>query len=120
MAEPQILNPAPGCRIVTDGTETILFAQPPEVLKGLLRENIKRFETLVLTDMREKSGALLNNLEFPLYFFLFFARGLAEKRKLNLVGHRDSHQPGHAPVAIHAARPNRRRTRPSGIPTRTR
>ena len=88
MAEPRVLNPAPGCRIVTDGTETILFAQPPEVLKGLLREKIDRFETLVLPDMREKSGALLNNLEFPLYFFLFFARGLAEKRRLNLVGHR--------------------------------
>ena len=90
MAEPQILTPAPGCRIVTDGSETILFAQPPEVLKGLLREKITRFETLVLTDVREKSGALLNNLEFPLYFFLFFAKGLAEKRRLNLVGNRDS------------------------------
>ena len=40
----------------------------------------------MLTDIREKDGALLNNLEFPLYFFLFIARGLAEKRKLNLVG----------------------------------
>jgi hypothetical protein len=90
MAEPQILTPAPGCRIVTNGSETVLIAQPPEVLKGLLREKITRFETLVLTDVREKSGALLNNLEFPLYFFLFFAKGLAEKRTLNLVGHRDA------------------------------
>ena len=90
MAEPKILTPAPGCRIVTDESETILFAQPPEVLKGLLREKVSRFETLVLTDVREKSGALLNNLEFPLYFFLFIARGLAEKRRLNLVGDRDS------------------------------
>jgi hypothetical protein len=89
MAEPRILTPAPGCRIVTDESETILFAQPPEVLKGLLRENITRFETLVLTDIREKNGVLLNNLEFPLYFFLFIAKGLSEKRRLNLVGHRD-------------------------------
>ena len=86
MAEPKILAPAPGCRIVTDETDVVLFAQPPEVLKGLLRENITRFDTLVLTDIREKDGSLLNNLEFPLYFFLFIARGLAEKRKLNLVG----------------------------------
>jgi hypothetical protein len=86
MAEPQIITPAPGCRIVTDETDVVLFAQPPEVLKGLLREKITRFDTLVLTDIREKDGALLNNLEFPLYFFLFIARGLAEKRKLNLVG----------------------------------
>ena len=87
MAEPKLLTPAPGCRIVTDDTETVLFAQPPEVLKGLLLEKITHFDTLVLTDIREKNGSLLNNLEFPLYFFLFIARGLAEKRKLNLVGH---------------------------------
>jgi len=90
MAEPKILTPSPGCRIVTDETEVILFAQPPEVLKGLLRENITAFDTLVLTDIREKSGALLNNLEFPLYFFLFIARGLEEKRRLNLVGTAES------------------------------
>ena len=86
MAEPKILMPAPGCRIVTDESETVLFAQPPEVLKALLRENITNFDTLVLTDIREKDGSLLNNLEFPLYFFLFIARGLAENRKLNLIG----------------------------------
>ena len=51
-----------------------------------MREGIARFDTLVLTDIREKNGSLLNNLEFPMYFFLFFSGGLAEKRKLNLVG----------------------------------
>jgi len=86
MAEPKIFTPTSGCRIVTDETEVILFAQPPEVLKGLLRDNITAFDTLVLSDIREKNGSLLNNLEFPLYFFLFIARGLAEKRRLNLVG----------------------------------
>ena len=90
MAEPKILTPSPGCKIVTDEMEVILFAQPPEVLKGLLREGITSFDTLVLSDIREKKGALLNNLEFPLYFFLFIAKGLREKRKLNLVGSRDS------------------------------
>ena len=90
MAEPKILTPAPGCRIVTDETDVVLFAQPPEVLKGLLRENITRFDTLVLTDIREKDGSLLNNLEFPLYFFLFIGKGLAEQRKLNLVGHSET------------------------------
>jgi CRP-like cAMP-binding protein len=90
MAEPQLLTPAPGSRIVKDEVEVILFGQPPEVLKGLLREGITGFDTLVLTDIREKDSALLNNLEFPLYFFLFFARGLKENRKLNLVGHADA------------------------------
>ena len=70
--------------------EVVLFGQPPEVLKGILREGITRFDTLVLTDIREKSSSLINNLEFPLYFFLFFSKGLADKRKLNLVGDRES------------------------------
>ncbi len=90
MDKPQILIPAPGSRIVTDSKEVILFGQPPEVLKGLLREGIRSFDTLVLTDIREKNGSLLNNLEFPFYFFLFFAHGFAENRKINLVGDADT------------------------------
>ena len=90
MAKPEILTPAPGSRIVKDGAEVILFAQPPEVLKGLLREGISNFDTLVLTDVREKQGSLLNNLEFPFYFFVFIAKGLAENRKINLVGDPDN------------------------------
>jgi CRP-like cAMP-binding protein len=90
MAEPQILTPAPGCRIVTDENEVVLFAQPPEVLKGLLRHGITHFDTLVLPDTHEKDGTLLNNLEFPLYFFLFMAGGLAKKRRLNLIGQADA------------------------------
>ena len=90
MPEPKILTPAPGSRIVMDEAEVVLFGQPPEVLKGILREGISRFDTLVLTDIREKDNALLNNLEFPLYFFLFFSRGLAEKRRINLVGDSDA------------------------------
>ena len=86
MAEPKLIIPAPGSRIVSNDSEVILFGQPPEVLKGLLREKVSGFDTLVLTDIREKNGSLLNNLEFPLYFFLFFAKGLEQKRKLNLVG----------------------------------
>lgn len=86
MDHPQILIPAPGSRIVVDENEVILFGQPPEVLKGLLREGIRRFDTLVLTDVREKDGSLLNNLEFPFYFFLFFANGFKENRQINLVG----------------------------------
>ena len=82
----QVLTPAPGSRLVRDGSEVILFAQPPEVLKGLMREGISRFDTLVLSDVREKNGSLLNNLEFPFYFFLFYSKGLEENRKINLVG----------------------------------
>ena len=88
--EPQILTPAPGSRVVKDETEVILFAQPPEILKGLLREGITRFDTLVLSDVREKNGALLTHLEFPFYFFLFYSNGLSERRKINLVGDPES------------------------------
>ncbi len=90
MTKPQILTPAPGSRIVKDEADVILFGQPPEVLKGLLREGITSFDTLVLTDVKEKNGSLLNNLEFPFYFFLFIARGLDEHRKINLVGDKES------------------------------
>jgi hypothetical protein len=86
MTTPTVLHPAPGSRIVHDDEHVVLFGQPPEVLKGLLLHRIKSFDTLVLTDVKEKDGSLLNNLEFPFYFFLFVANGLAEGRKLNLVG----------------------------------
>ena len=87
-SQPKIITPAPGARVVASDTGVILIGQPPEILKGLLREGITHFDTLVLTDVREKSGSTLNNLEFPLYFFLFFAKGLADRRKVNLIGDR--------------------------------
>ena len=69
MSKPTVMAPAQGSRIVRDGTSTILFGQPPEVLKGLLRHHVESFDTLVLTDVKEKDGSVLNNLEFPFYFF---------------------------------------------------
>ena len=41
---------------------------------------------MVLIDSKGKDGSLLNNLEFPLYFFLFMSNGLAEGKRINLVG----------------------------------
>lgn len=86
MNAPVVETPAAGCRIVRAGDEVILFGQPPEVLKGLLVNNVGAFNTLVLTDVRERDGSLTNNLEFPIYFFLFVMNGLASGQKLNLVG----------------------------------
>ncbi len=86
LTEPLVIHPASGARVVTGDTDVILFGQPPEVLKGLLLNDISSFNTLVLTDIREKGGVLTNNLEFPLYFFLFMANGHAGGRKLTLVG----------------------------------
>lgn len=82
----KVITPTSGCRVVESHKQTLLFGQPPEVLKGLMSSGIKQFDTLVLLDSREKQGSLLNNLEFPLYFFLFFSNGLAQGRKLNLIG----------------------------------
>lgn len=81
-----ILKPADGSRVVQVEGECVLFGQPPEVLKGLLLNKIMSFDTLVLTDVHEKDGSLLNNLEYPLYFFLFIAKSLEQGRVLNLVG----------------------------------
>jgi hypothetical protein len=82
----EIIRPASGSRVVRNDSETILFGQPPEVLKGMLIEKISHFDTLVLLDIKEKDGSLLNNLEFLLYYFLFYSNGLADKRKIKLVG----------------------------------
>ena len=84
-----VYKPADGSRIVQYGEETLLFGQPPEVLKGLLLNEIPNFNSLVLTDINEKDGSLLHNIEFPLYFFLFMSNGLAEGKKLNLIGDSD-------------------------------
>lgn len=85
----ETIKPADGSRIIRLGTEAVLIGQPPEVLKGLLLKKIHQFDTLVLTDCKERDGSLLNNLEFPLYFFLFMGSGLKEGRKLNLIGDAD-------------------------------
>ncbi len=82
----ETIKPADGSRVVRDDKEAVLIGQPPEVLKGLLLKKIFRFDTLVLTDWKERDGSLLNNLEFPLYYFLFMGNGLKDGRKLNLVG----------------------------------
>ncbi len=81
-----LVQPCPGSRLVEDDNGSVLFGQPPEVLKGLLLAGINNFDTIVLPDIKEKSGSLTNSLEFPLYFFLFVSKGLEEGRRLNLVG----------------------------------
>lgn len=90
MTQLQCAKPADGSRVVWDSSEAVLFGQPPEVLKGLLLAGVERIDTLVLIETCERDGSLLNNLEFPLYFFLFVGDGLAQGRKLNLVGQADA------------------------------
>lgn len=78
-----------GCRVInTDEQDekAVLFGQPPEVLKAILKGGIGNLDVLVLPDVRERGNVLLNNLEFPLYYFLFVANGLAQGRLLTLVG----------------------------------
>ncbi len=86
MTEPSVFRPASGARVVTGNTDVILFGQPPEVLKALLLNGVSSFNTLVITDVREKGGSLTNNLEFPLYYFLFFSQEYANGEKIKLVG----------------------------------
>ncbi|MEM7407046.1 MAG: cyclic nucleotide-binding domain-containing protein [Pseudomonadota bacterium] len=84
----QVVYPMSGCQVVVSGERTLLFGQPPEVIKSLARHNIHRLDTLVLRDSRASGDVLLNNIEFPLYHFLFISNGLQERRKLRLVGYR--------------------------------
>lgn len=82
----KVSKPADGSRVLQYGEESLLIGQPPEVLKGLLLHKVPTFNTMVLTDSKEKDGSLLNNLEFPLYYFLFMSNGLSDGKKINLVG----------------------------------
>lgn len=82
----KVIAPAPGCRVVADADNVILFGQPPEVLKGILQADVRPFDTLVLPEIRERDGSLLNHLEFPFYYFLFVAKGLEHGRRLRLIG----------------------------------
>lgn len=88
-ANTTLLQPSLGSRLYEDDKGSILFGQPPEVLKGLLLHGVTNFDSLVLPDTKEKGGSLTNSLEFPLYFFLFVSKGLESGRKLNLVGNAD-------------------------------
>lgn len=86
MTSPRIFQPSQGSRLYQDGKHSLLFGQPPEVIKGLMLHKVGGFDTLVLSDIREKDGSLVNSLEFPLYSFLFFGDALSAGRRLNLVG----------------------------------
>ena len=86
--EATLVQPCLGSRLYEDEHGCVLFGQPPEVLKGLLLHGVSNFDTIVLPDIKEKSGSLTNCLEFPLYFFLFVSKGLEQGRRLNLVGER--------------------------------
>lgn len=86
MARPTVLIPAEASRVIQDDHTVVLVGQPPEILKNLLLNKITHFDAILLTDVKEKDGALLNNLEFPFYFFVFVARGLEQGRKIKLIG----------------------------------
>lgn len=81
-----LIQPSDGSRLYEDDAGSILIGQPPEVLKGLLLHGVSNFDSIILPDIKEKDGSLMNSLEFPLYFFLFVSNGLADGRKLNLIG----------------------------------
>ncbi|MDA1206738.1 MAG: hypothetical protein O2858_03600, partial [Proteobacteria bacterium] len=86
MNDVEVIAPASGCRLVKTQDLSLLFGQPPEALKGLLRHQIDHFDGLVIIDTRERDGSLLNHVEFLLYYFLFELGGYSEGRKLHLIG----------------------------------
>ena len=86
MSEFEVLTLAQDSPVVRDDDGVILFGQQLEVLKGILVCDIDTFDTLILTDVKEKDGSLLNNREFPIYFFRFVTNGLEKGERLNLYG----------------------------------
>ena len=56
----QLVEPMGGCRVVIADGRTVVFGQPPEVIKSLARANVNRIDTLVLPDSRMRGGVLLS------------------------------------------------------------
>ena len=69
MSEFEVLTPAQDSPVVRDDDGVIFFGQQLELLKGILVCDIDTFDTLILIDVKEKDGSMLNNREFPIYFF---------------------------------------------------
>ena len=86
MSTLEVVQSMKGCQVFTCNDNVILFGQPPEVLKSLLKARLGALDALVLPDVRERGGSLQNNLEFLLYSFLFFDGGLSGERRLKLIG----------------------------------
>jgi len=80
------IQPMDGCRVLVSDGRAALFGAPPEVLKALMKADAGTLELIVLPDVRERHGVLLNNVEFLLYSFLFVEHGLEQGRRLKLVG----------------------------------
>ncbi len=99
MSELELTSPMDGCKAVEVQGRTVLFGQPPEVLKALIKSAASPLDAMVLPDVRERFGVLLNNLEFPLYHFLFIADGLKQGRRLKLIG-----EPEHLAQALEQLR----------------
>ena len=86
MAKIDLITPAAGSRLVVAGEQSLVFGQPPEVLKGMKRCGHENFTGLVLIDTRERDGSLMNHVEFLLYHFLFNLNGHASGEKIALIG----------------------------------
>ena len=72
----------PDCMVLeTRKSDGLQFGAPAEVVKGLMNSKVEAPQTLILTADFVKSGELMNELEFVLYFNVFF-----KQRKIRIVG----------------------------------
>jgi len=58
----KVSKPADGSRVLQCGKESLLIGQPPEVLKGLLLHKVPTFNTMVLTDSKEKDSSDISRI----------------------------------------------------------
>lgn len=82
----RVQNLFPGSFYVSDGEHSLLAGCPPEIVKVLLRENLKPPQQILLPDLPVSHGESQVAVEFPLYYHLFYGGAKPGDRPLHLLG----------------------------------
>ena len=76
----------PGCYHFQTGEHKALFGAPPEVLKFIIRANKQIPAVGVLPDVAYVNGVSQVALEFPVYWFMFFADNKDRATRFRVIG----------------------------------
>lgn len=79
----KVVEVFPGCKIIDTCAGKFMAGAPSDILKVLLRRKIEVPDKIILPDIFYNFGVVQANLEFPLYYNIFF-RG--NQKKLTLIG----------------------------------
>ena len=78
----------PGSFYVSVGDKSLLAGCPPEIVKVLLKNNLKAPDVILLPDIAVAQGESQVAVEFPLYHHLFFGENAKSRNPLLLIGNR--------------------------------